>query len=200
MTISKKERNERLDILEEYGGIFPPLEAFYIASIQYSAERAMDAFLRYQVCISASSHPASIVSTMHEALGHAAALSRFFWPARKDRLYVMRSEKLRTAFNIDESSALKDREIRNALEHFDERLDEFLFQEQAGYFFPTAIVDSHEIADEPTTKIFKLVDPDAGICVILNEKFDFSKVRDEITRILELANQFDANGSRLKQA
>ncbi len=196
MSISFEERNGRIDIIEDYGGILPYFEAFYILSIQYTAQSAMDAFLRYQVRLSSDSSPAQTVATIHEALGHAAALSRFFWPARKDRLHNARAIRLRTAFNVEGTSVLKDRKIRNALEHFDEKLDEFLLLEEAGHFFPTAIVHSHEIADEPTSKFFKLVDPDAEIFVLLNEKFEFSKVGLEISRILELANRFDANGSR----
>ena len=109
---------------------------------------------------------------------------------RKDRLHIIKSETLRAMFDLDESSVLKDREIRNALEHFDERLDEFLLQETAGHFFPTAIVDSHEIADEPTAEVFKLVDPNTGIFVLLNEKFNFSKIRAEVARVLEHAHDF----------
>ena len=92
LPLSKEEINERINILEECGGIFTPYEAFYISSIQYSAQRALDAFLRYKVCLASNSNPASTVSTIHEALGHAAALSRFFWPARKDRLHIMRAK------------------------------------------------------------------------------------------------------------
>ena len=104
----------------------------------------------------------------------------------KNRLHNVRAIRLRTAFNVEEISILRDRKIRNALEHFDEKLDEFFLLEQAGNFFPTAIVDNHHIADEPTSKFFKLVDPDAGIFVLLNEKFEFSKVRLEISHIAVL--------------
>ena len=55
------------------------------------------------------------------------------------------------------SSPLEDRELRNALEHFDERLDDFLLKDPVGYFFPGPSVQSHEIADEAPGQIFRLV-------------------------------------------
>ena len=83
MPLSKAERTRRIEILDEYGGILEPYKVFYIHSIIYSAERAMEAFLRYHECISNGSDPARTVSMIHEALGQVAALSRFFGQCEK---------------------------------------------------------------------------------------------------------------------
>ena len=58
---------------------------------------------------------------------------------------------------MSDNSSLKGRNLRNALEHFDERLDLFLLEDDTGIFFPSAIIGGHELADEPTPRIFKLV-------------------------------------------
>ncbi|MBL7406354.1 hypothetical protein INQ30_29005, partial [Escherichia coli] len=70
---------------------------------------------------------ALIFATVQEALTHAGALSRFFWPVKKDSLLAAaRGEKLREAFALTDASPLKWRRLRNAFEHFDEDLDRYL--------------------------------------------------------------------------
>ncbi|UGY27443.1 hypothetical protein HU675_0012150 [Bradyrhizobium septentrionale] len=143
--------------------------------------------MRYERSLVSGATADEIVSSVHEALTHAASLSRFFWPARSQGVAPARGERLRHCFGIDHSSPLYGRELRNALEHFDERLDEYLLWNDAGYFFPDAKVDSHELADEAIGHIFKLVDPSRQIFVVLGQKFYFDPIRREVERILEFA-------------
>jgi hypothetical protein len=135
---------------------------------------------------------------IQEVLTLSAALSRFFWPPTKNKLSLARGENLRSTFAIDESNPLGERKLRNALEHYDEYLDSFLLQYRVGHFFPSPIVDHHELADDVLGNIFKLVDPENGICVILGEKYEFDLIRDEVRRILDLAVTMDGGGSRLR--
>jgi hypothetical protein len=133
--LDKAELDKRaLKISEECEGIFPPNEAMYIHSIIYSAGRSNEAFNRFELGQTDKADDAFLVSSVHEALTHAAALSLFFWPSefgskKYKGLYTLRlrrAEKLRGAFNMEDGSALKDRNLRNTLEHFDENLDRFL--------------------------------------------------------------------------
>ncbi|VAX07845.1 hypothetical protein MNBD_ALPHA03-1970 [hydrothermal vent metagenome] len=196
--LSTEERTKRVDIVAEYGGILRQTEAFYIQSIIYCAQCAESAFSSYDECLAEGASPTTTVSKIHEALSHVAALSRFFWPVRsKSKLHSSRAERLKKAFLISDTSPLIDknlRELRNALEHFDERLDEFLLKNDTGQFFPTPIVDDSENALESTAKIFKLVDPERHVFIILGEKFDFSGVRDAIDQILQKSVEFNEEG------
>jgi hypothetical protein len=197
--MDQKEREEL--IVREYGGILPYYEAFYIASIIYAAQRSKAAFQRFEVSVQDSGEAPLAVAMVHEALTHAGALSRFFWPMQsKSKIAVSRGQRLREAFELDDTSALKNRELRNAFEHFDERLDEYLMQDRAGYFFPQAVVDDHALADDDLGHIFKLIDPRAGVCVILGRKFDFRPIRAEVQCILGRAQQMDRDASRLRPA
>lgn len=192
-----RDERERL-IAEQYRGIFPPYEAFYIHSIIYAAERSEAAFQRFDEAVDEEQSATLIVATVQEALTHAGALSRFFWPVRKDnQLSAARGNRLRNAFELNDSSALKWRKLRNAFEHFDEDLDRFLLDDLAGYFFPTPQVNDHTLADEAIGHIFKQVDPKHGICVLLGEKFEFKPIRSEVQRILARAREMDKQGSRL---
>lgn len=186
-------------IAKDYGGIFPAHEAFYIQSLIYAAGRAEDAFDRFDRAIEESGDPELIVATIQEALTHTAALSRFFWPTERKGLAPARGEKLRDAFDIRDDSPLRHRKLRNAFEHFDEHLDAFLLRDPVGYFFPSALVNDHSLADEQVTNVFKLVDPVNAICVLLGEKYQFGDLRSEALRILTTARTMNATGSRLKK-
>ncbi|KTT68335.1 hypothetical protein [Sphingomonas sanguinis] len=197
--LTKEEKAERSAMVtKDYQGIYPLYEVFYIDSIIYAAERCDDAFSRFDEAVATDGSHAAIFAMVQEALTHSAALSRFFWPPTKNKLCLARGENLRSAFAVDESSPLGQRKLRNALEHYDEYLDDFLLQDRVGNFFPSPIVDHHELADDALGNIFKLVDPDKGICVILGEKYEFDLIRDEVRRILELATTMDNGGSRLR--
>ena len=68
-------------VASEWDGIVPTIEAFYLHSIIYSASRCIDAFLRYESLDKTQDNVEELVSIVQEAVGHAAALSRYFWPS-----------------------------------------------------------------------------------------------------------------------
>lgn len=187
-----KQGRERV-LVDEYSGIVPLHEVFYLQSLLYVANAADAAFSRFEAALANNNQDAVIVATVQEALTHAAALSRFFWSAAKTEVASARAAKLRIAFDMD-GSPLQDRRLRNALEHFDERLDDFLMKEPVGMFFPGSLVGEHQMADEPVGQVFKLVDPSAMIFVILGEKFDFGSIHDEVVRLLAKIHEFDQRG------
>lgn len=192
----RKEREARIAL--QYNGIFPAYEVFYIHSIIYAAESSEKGFQRFDEAVETSRSAALIVAIIQEALTHAGALSRFFWPMRSEnRLTSARGERLREAFTMDDVSALKCRRLRNSFEHFDEDLDRFLLDDRTGCFFPSALVGDQAIADESIGHIFKLVDPTHGICVLLGKKFEIWPIRSEVQRILSLAREMDAQGGRI---
>ncbi|MBZ5672320.1 MAG: hypothetical protein LAO04_21690 [Acidobacteriia bacterium] len=189
-------------IVEQFEGIHPPYEAFYIRSIAYSAGRARDAFLRFEAAKAVRDTADNQVSSIHEALGHATSLSRFFWPsglrsrssaasekpkAALKKLKDARALKLRNAFDLNDESPLKNRKLRDSLEHFDERLDSYLLKQDCGYFFPDAMIGDLEAADNPVGHLFKLVDPDRACFVLLGEAHYFGALRKEVERIHDLA-------------
>ncbi|TGD74346.1 hypothetical protein E4634_09545 [Mangrovimicrobium sediminis] len=197
--ISNEELEHRAEItLDTCGGIQPMHMAFYGISIRYSAERALAAFELYDYLAQENADPASQISAVQEAVGHVGALSRYFWPStagkkktelKQYELKLARGEKLRKQFKITEESPLSDRDLRNAWEHFDEKLDTYVLSNDAGYFFPTPMIESHELADHPVGKIFKLLDPEAECLVLLGKKFFFGPLRTEVERIFAANEQ-----------
>lgn len=188
----------RAIVVDDYEGILPYFEAMYLQSIIYAADRSEFAFGRFEKLIATKAPSSLAMATIQEALTHAGALSRFFFPVKKENIIsAARAEKLRKAFLIETSSPLRWRRLRNAFEHFDEELDRFLLQNDVGYFYPIPIVGDHSLANEPVSKIFKLVDPQNGICVILGESYEYPPIRQEVKRVLELAIKLDEAGGRL---
>ncbi|OJI46505.1 hypothetical protein VVS316_03122 [Vibrio vulnificus] len=276
MNIDNEEKERRAKIVvDDCGGIQFAQEAFYIHSILYSAGRCVEAFERYEQLKREDISPTYLVAIVQEAVGHAAALSRYFWPTEKHKKSIVNQldlrskrgeklrtafsldessvlfnrdlrnawehfderldqyllthmagaaalsryfwptekhkksivnqldlrsklgEKLRTAFSLDESSVLFNRDLRNAWEHFDERLDQYLLTHMAGMFFPGAVIADHTEADNPINHVFKLLDVENECLVLMNQKYFFAPIFSEVTRVFELAMTFDQNGSRL---
>lgn len=185
--MEKLEMQDRANtIIKEHDGIFPPFNAFYVHSILYAANQAAKAFERYELAVNERQDPETIFSEVQEGLLHSAALSRFFWPGGKvGALSRTRGANLRRKFDLEENSPLRDRQLRNAFEHFDEYLDQFLLENEIGSFFPTPMVADHTLADDQLGNIFKLVDPAHQICVLLGKKFEFYPIRVEVNKVLK---------------
>ena len=59
-------------------------------------------------------------------IGAVANVSKIFWPTGSASYAKRRSAYLRSLLEIDDESPLKNRKIRNAFEHYDERLDRWI--------------------------------------------------------------------------
>lgn len=189
------ELNRRAQIVaNDYAGVLPMHLAFYARSILFAASRAIQAFTRFEHAVAAANDNEA-VSSLHEALTHSAALSRFFWPSglggkgRPDlkRLAEARASRLRKLYALDDQSALKDRNLRDALEHFDERLDQYLLGLEAGYIFPDPMLGSIQLAQDPIGHIFKLVDPAKQVIVLLGQLYSYGHLIPELQRIAQRA-------------
>lgn len=189
--------NERL-VAEQYGGILPYCEAFYLESLVYAAGRSVAAFKRFDTAVTRQGSPATIVANVHEALTHAAAASRFFWPARPGIVTEARAQTLAQKFGLDKSSPLFGRSLRNVLEHYDEYLDRFLVQHRVGFFFPGPLVASSELNDDQLGNIFRLVDPETQEFVLLGVKYPFGPLRRAIEKVLDQAQSMSSRGGRLR--
>lgn len=208
--MSEVDEQERLyrarQITEEWGGIFPAYEAFYIHSILYTADRSIEAFERYDTGKAEGAVDPDLVSAVHEALSHAASLSRYFWPSGAGRqvpvpytkLKEARARKLRDAFQLRDSSPLKDRSLRDALEHFDERVDRYLLTSDAGHYMPLPRIGDSSSLPDGRNHVFKLVDSERQVFLVLGQHFAFAPIREEVTRILLSARRMSKTGDRLQ--
>lgn len=197
MDNKEKERRAKL-IIEQSEGIFPVFEVFYLESIIDTARRALHAFESFDDAFKAGISDEIVVALIQEALTHSASLSRFFWPSRDKGVTFSRGAKLRKHFSVPDNSPLKDKSLRNALEHYDERLDDFLLEDHAGTFYPQSIIGPASFSDEQVTYIFRLVDPETKIFILLGKKYHFGPVREAVKQIFEQATGMNNNGGRLR--
>ena len=166
--------------------------AFYRDSMLFNTESAMVSIQwvtkLFQQLESGVVHLDNI--NPHTPLNHfqnivlqAAALSRYFWPVRKGR--ELRAEQLKAAFKVDENSPLKSRNLQNQMEHFDEKLDEYLHEGAFGIFLPSYFgLDTS--GDKISHHLFRAYYTDIGVFEILGERLAIEPIVKEIIRIHKL--------------
>lgn len=188
-------------LISQYGGILPFHEVFYIRAVGFAACKGLDAFDAFAEALKGSSGILAIFE-LQEALAHAGAVSRFFWPSMgtrdtpAGRHAKARGEKLRNAFGITETHPLHSRSLRNAIEHFDERLDDFLQRDPYGTLV-TEHVGPHQLVDVEAVHVLRLVDPEEKVFVLFGERHSFAGIRDSLGEIANRAIQLDERGGRL---
>ena len=185
-------------------GIQPMHQIFYYYSILYTAECSVRAFEFYEYLLTQNDvDEIQLVGVVQEAIGHAGALAFYFWnkgsrrqPKEIKEYIKQRSEFLKNEFKLDDTSALKNRSLRNTFEHFDEKIDIGLLNTMAGTFYPMPVIQSHSIIEkEQVGKYFKLLDIEKKCLVLLNEKFFFKDIQKEVERIYKIAKNKVAESS-----
>lgn len=187
------------------GRIWPPYEAFYINGMLFNAQSAFRSIVRISHAFENLPEAAmekgldrllthNILNELQNIIVHGAALSRYFWPARKG--HGERGVHLRESLNIDESSPLFSRDLRNAIEHFDERLDRYLSDGIVGVVIP-AYVGPKPSDDGVPGHLFRAFFTDVGIFRLLDSDHAMNPIVAEIIRIKELLETADENGGRL---
>jgi hypothetical protein len=133
--------------------IWPPHEAFYIRGMLFntqSAARSIEQInaVMHVVVENSPEDPVAalpvfyLLGELQNLIVQAAALSRYFWPVRS--AHKWRGEQLRRAFDVSNDSPLRSRDLRNAIEHFDERLDRFLENGLVGQVLPEYVGPSQQ--------------------------------------------------------
>jgi len=202
MTLDEEERKRRARIIvDDHQGIHPPWEILYISHIQSTCRASLSAFSRFEELATAPSqqrNPGAAFEALTLAVAHAAVVSRFFKPSRQgiEALSRARGEKLARAFNVGAESVLNDRGLRDAIEHYDERLDEYLLNPRYGNTIGIGIGAD---APQQNDAVFPLrwVNIVDGKAQILGREYDYANTKREILRVLLLADEFMQAGCRL---
>lgn len=199
---------------EEQSGIWPPYQAFYLQSMLFNTGSVRQAAVGLQRCIDGIDegkyNPQKIKDVLLDYLqsivNHSGAIARYFFPSRdspikatssQENIHKKRADYLRGIFKVDDSSPLADKGLRNAIEHYDERLDLYLAQDIVGHIFPSLILDKPEETKVPH-HIFRAYYLQEGIFQILNERYHIIPIINEIGRIHDLLIGFDKNSATFK--
>jgi hypothetical protein len=126
---------------------------------------------------------------------HGAALSRYFGPARQG--HEARAEFLKRTLGVADDSPLRNRDLRNQIEHFDEKLDDYLLDNIFGYIFPGYVGPLPEIG--ASSHVFRAYYLNAGIFEMLGKRYEVEPLAHEIVRLHDRLVSCDVNGGRLRE-
>lgn len=193
---------------EPLPAIWPPFEAFYIRSMLFNSTSAVRSIVRLEKIFDRlpkhfstddlAKLPSNLIlNELQNVVREAGALSRYFWPARKG--HDARCQILREAFQITHQNPLQNRDLRNALEHFDEKMDKYFSNGAVGVFIPE-YVGTKPKDDGVPSHFFRAYFVDSGSFRLLDQEFDIKPLANELIFVHETLVDMDANGGRLKLA
>ena len=180
--------------------IWPPFQAFYIESMLFNsgwAIESLDYVIRAMQQIESRSDDvpdhAMLLIHLQNVVLQGGSISRYFWPSK--RAYDARGAQLREAFAMRDDSPLRERGLRNAMEHFDERLDNYLKTDVVGVVLPE-YVGPMPADDEVPGHFFRAFFIDVGVFQLLGERYPMQPIADEIVPVHNLLIQFRESGGR----
>ena len=188
--------------------IYPPFEAFYIESMLWHTNSALDAvkIVGDWIELVTDDNPKALdlpkdklFEQLQLIIQHAASLSKYFWPIRKGEngVHTNRGRKIRDALQTDETSALKSRKLRDCIEHFDEKLDRYLRVNQVGEFVPHDVRAEAPVSEVPL-HIFKGFYIKPRIFVLLGEEYQMLPIVAEVERLHDALGKCVNAGYRFK--
>ena len=176
--------------------INPPYKALYAISVSFctaSAVRSIEVLSEVMTHLDSGDSEAplkdidshAVLDELQNIIVQGAAVSRYFWPS--NGAHEVRGRELREMFRVTEQSPLRSRDLRNMIEHFDEKLDHYLSKGIVGHVIP------HYFGPESTsrgvpTHFFRAYFTNAGIFEILGKRYEIEPIADELWRLHELAS------------
>jgi hypothetical protein len=163
---------------------FPPFAiAFYKCVIDEHLDLAVKAFARFREIADEGEDAARASVYLNSALSNCASIARYFDPPRKHPFTPARSKLLREIYEIDENSALLNRDLRNFVEHLDERIDVWLESNPVGPIIPSTVFAHHSVVDDGFGHVFRVIDYENDIYVGLGNKFEYGGIARETVRL-----------------
>lgn len=189
-----------MDIESELA-IWPHHEVFYIESLLSVTRTARQNVVQLQSCLEklASGNGVDLdqmLDFVQNIISNAGTLSRYFWPASKKKIHQNRAAKLRQSFCVTDDNPLKDRKVRNFVEHFDENLDIFLSQLMAGVIIPQHI-GYREQNEQVPPRFFRAYYVDEGVFCSLDMEYELSPIVNQINELHKRFRLSRETGGRL---
>lgn len=191
--------------------IQPMCEVFYLESMLFNSRSALTSFQRISDLLAAGqwatddseteSHWDEMLDALQNAVSRGAALARYLWPVRdgKSDEHKRRGSLLRQAFAVNEESSLRRKNLRDTLEHFDERLDRYLASGIAGHILPSYVGYAPANRDIPL-HVFRAYYVNTGVFEILGEQYQIPPLADEILRLHTVLERCVDEGGRLPKS
>jgi len=175
-------------------GIYPPHKIFYLeslASVTTNAVMFIDGFFEtHNAIVNRQGYDQDeLFRCIQGIVSQSGGLSKYFWPP-----YIQdqdahararaRARDLKNLLGISDNSPLKDRRIRNSVEHFDERLDDFVSRYPVGNIHPQLVCLRERIfSAEVPTYAFLAYHPDTISFSVLGDEIELEILIKEIVDI-----------------
>lgn len=114
-------------------------------------------------------------------LSHANNISRLLWPERETS--KARGDRLRAELNISDDSPLRLREIQEQLDHFDERVEDWLEPMENRNSMDMNLMPQGTMADYTPDKFNRSLDPNTFQYSLRGSSCELRRVLDEISRL-----------------
>lgn len=203
MPLTDEEKEELYAEHVQEVGIWPPYEAFYLQAILFHTHSVILS-REYLDSLEDDHSNLEVMDFFQTVVLHAASISRYFWPTswrqktEKNGLLIRqrRAAKLRDFYKVDENSALYSRNLRNDIEHFDERIDEFVTKFMGGRILPE-FVGSYEGVEGSNYFPMRGYDPETGELYMFENSTTIEPLLEELARIHELTVAALEKGARI---
>lgn len=182
-------------------GIHPPHRIFYSLSMAFCTKSALrsigvlnDVFEHLAEADTPDPEQdidvQSVLDELQNVVMQGAAVARYFWPIREgQQIHASRAEALRKEFDIKDNNPLRVcKPLRDAMEHFDERLDKYLAKGIVGNIFPHYFGYDGERNGVPI-HFFRAYFIDSGVFEMLGERFEIEPLANELLRLNSLLDE-----------
>jgi len=117
-------------------------------------------------------------------------ISKVFWPARSAREdTVQRCAHLRRELNIADDSMLRSRKARDAMEHFDERLDKWYRTSERRNFADRIIAAPGQIVGLDAGDYARHYDPESNVVTVSGDSLDFQGLVSEVDALVSVVRE-----------
>jgi len=178
--------------IDECEGIQPMYEAFYSEAIQFnlvSALTSIELLVETLKKMNELEHSAElnnlVLNSIQNILLHSANVSKYFWPINNgiNKIHKKRAQKLRRLFGVSDNSPLRNKELRNHLEHLDENLDKYLWSKPiVGNVIP-AYVGREMTRNEVPYHFFRAFFTESAVFESLGVRLELQPIVDELYEI-----------------
>jgi hypothetical protein len=127
----------------------------------------------------------SFWASIQSFLTAAANISKAFWGA-SGKLAIQR-KSLRESLGVSDESLLAKTDLRNHLEHYDERLDRWYVQSVHKNHFDFCIAPRKSIVGLDDSDLFRFFDPETKEVIFWGEHYAIQPLVDEIVALLPRA-------------
>jgi hypothetical protein len=166
----------------------PQAENAYLFELASQCRGAVAAVERMNIVLRSGGLALDFFHHAQAFVNHAGAVSRILWPpfirdAARRAGAEARAQHLRNVLTIIIPHPLEDRTLRNHLEHFDERLDEWATSTTSFNYVDLNIAPVGAISAGPPEQYFRQFDPTTNTLSFRGDSFDLQAIATAIESV-----------------